>query len=173
MSKSAREKIDSAFKELLAQSPVEKISVTDICHKANVNRSTFYEYYQSKEELLCTLQIGYFDRLYDCVKDELYAARTYPEALALFTKIVCYHRNHCDEFRLLLTNNIGGIFETNLSVHLKQKILGKDFDKKAEFQFIYHFLGNLSAVSSWILEDMPLSDKELAEIIVSAIPDYR
>ena len=38
--------IKDAYLELLESSPSEKISVTDICKVADVNRSTFYMYYQ-------------------------------------------------------------------------------------------------------------------------------
>ena len=38
--------IKDAYLELLESSPSEKISVTDICKAADVNRSTFYMYYE-------------------------------------------------------------------------------------------------------------------------------
>lgn len=38
--------IKDAYLELLETNPSEKISVTDICRKADVNRSTFYMYYE-------------------------------------------------------------------------------------------------------------------------------
>lgn len=38
--------IKDAYLELLESSPSEKISVTDICKVADVNRSTFYMYYE-------------------------------------------------------------------------------------------------------------------------------
>ena len=44
--------IKDAFLELLEKHPIEKISVTDICKGADVNRSTFYAYYTDVTELL-------------------------------------------------------------------------------------------------------------------------
>ncbi len=38
--------IKDAYLELPESSPSEKISVTDICKVADVNRSTFYMYYE-------------------------------------------------------------------------------------------------------------------------------
>ena len=40
-----------AYLELLERSPSEKISVTDICKVADVNRSTFYLYYEDPAAL--------------------------------------------------------------------------------------------------------------------------
>ena len=38
--------IKDAYLELLEKRPSERISVTDICKTADVNRSTFYMYYE-------------------------------------------------------------------------------------------------------------------------------
>ena len=70
MGERAKERIDCEFLRLLQENGFEKISITDICRGAKVNRTTFYEYYHSKSELLCTLQMAYFDRMYDEFADE-------------------------------------------------------------------------------------------------------
>ena len=44
--------IQTAFLELLRQKPVEKITVREICDKAEINRSTFYKHYQDCYDLL-------------------------------------------------------------------------------------------------------------------------
>ena len=44
--------IQTTFLELLRQKPVEKITVREICDKAEINRSTFYKHYQDCYDLL-------------------------------------------------------------------------------------------------------------------------
>ena len=44
--------IDSAFFNLLKNTPFNKIKVEQICREALINRSTFYTYYQDKFDLL-------------------------------------------------------------------------------------------------------------------------
>ena len=44
-------KIVNAFIELLEESSLEQISITDIIKKANLSRPTFYYYYSNKEDL--------------------------------------------------------------------------------------------------------------------------
>ncbi len=41
-----------SFQELLRSEPLEKITVEQICRKADVHRSTFYRYFQDKYDLL-------------------------------------------------------------------------------------------------------------------------
>lgn len=42
----------NALMELLKERPFDKITVTDICKKATINKMTFYKYYQDKYTLL-------------------------------------------------------------------------------------------------------------------------
>ena len=41
--------LQDALLELLEEKSLEKITVTQVCSKADVNRSTFYAYYQTWE----------------------------------------------------------------------------------------------------------------------------
>lgn len=41
----SREKIEKAFVEFIQNKEINEISVTDICKKTNLNRSTFYANY--------------------------------------------------------------------------------------------------------------------------------
>lgn len=54
-SRYTRETIMKVFIELIKQKPVEKITVKEVCEKAQINRSTFYKYfldcYDVKEQL--------------------------------------------------------------------------------------------------------------------------
>ena len=45
------EKIEKAFVELLQERELKEITVSDICKKADVNRTTFYSHYDGIEEL--------------------------------------------------------------------------------------------------------------------------
>lgn len=44
--------LKEALRQLLAQKPFEKITVTEICDEANTGRLTFYKYYTDKNSLL-------------------------------------------------------------------------------------------------------------------------
>lgn len=47
-----RAAIDRAFRDLLATTPYEKITVSAIARRANINRKTFYLHYSSVDDLL-------------------------------------------------------------------------------------------------------------------------
>lgn len=54
--KASRNKIEAAFMELLQHNELNKISVTEICRSAGVNRTTFYANYLDVYDLADTVQ---------------------------------------------------------------------------------------------------------------------
>jgi AcrR family transcriptional regulator len=47
-----RNAIVDAYLELLNKSSSKKIKITEICHRANISRPTFYNHFQTKDEIL-------------------------------------------------------------------------------------------------------------------------
>ena len=59
----SRRLICDALLELLNEKPLEKITVTDITTRADVNRGTFYLHYSSVNEVISELQDGYIAKM--------------------------------------------------------------------------------------------------------------
>lgn len=55
--------IETAFHELLRERSYEDLSVSEIAERANVGRSTFYRYYETKTDLLIAIHERLFERL--------------------------------------------------------------------------------------------------------------
>ena len=54
-----------ALLELLEQHPLNRITVTDVCRSADVNRSTFYAYYTDVETLMLEIEDDVLSQLPD------------------------------------------------------------------------------------------------------------
>lgn len=71
--------IQQSFVTMLKQKPLNKITVKEICEKAEINRATFYKYYadaydlleKMEEQLLSELQIVIQESLKDGVRNTL------------------------------------------------------------------------------------------------------
>ncbi len=59
--------------------------------------------------------------------------------------------------------------ETNLCAHLKRKSLGEKYSKKEELAFIYHYIGHLAMIESWILEKMSVPEEEPADSMTNCV----
>ena len=55
--------IRQALFDLLKEKPLNKITVTDICKMADINRSTFYSYYEDVYALLTQIQNELFENI--------------------------------------------------------------------------------------------------------------
>ena len=62
--KQAQEAMETAFLSLLRKKPLEKISVTELCRKAGVNRSTFYAHYLDVYDLMDQVTNGFIRKLF-------------------------------------------------------------------------------------------------------------
>ncbi|MCR5665252.1 MAG: TetR family transcriptional regulator C-terminal domain-containing protein [Eubacterium sp.] len=79
--------IRDAFYELLLEKPIKKITVTDICKLADINRSTFYTYYEDVMALSESIQ----DELFENVLVSITTDHWYEDLLKLIdeNKDVC------------------------------------------------------------------------------------
>lgn len=63
--------IQEAFRKLLREKPLAKITVKEVCDLAEINRGTFYKHYLDCYDLMDKLQeeaIGNFERLLDSIE---------------------------------------------------------------------------------------------------------
>lgn len=80
--------IRSAFLELRKRTPLEKIKVVDICALAEINKTTFYKYYQDVLDLNHVLELEVFAGILETfpARDKLFTdpagfIRSLPQAL--------------------------------------------------------------------------------------------
>lgn len=129
--------IEQCFFELLEEKPVSKITVTELCEKAQINRATFYKHYQDIPQLLEKLEEDLFDQIRDMFKDRAenmetallgmmnYTRREWKRFMALggdhgdpniMTKtfLICYEKAYP-----LVEQNMSGLSESQLQMLLR------------------------------------------------------
>lgn len=70
-----RQALRQAFIVLVAERRYEDIAVTDIVERANVGKSTFYEHFRSKDELLSSLMDRMLGELAGAARGEIEAGK--------------------------------------------------------------------------------------------------
>lgn len=92
--------IRKSFLSLLKQKPIEKIKVKEICDLANINRATFYRYYNNQYELLSSIEEELLADFADSAKEKKYDIDGL--TLLMFQKLY----DNKDEWLILMNNNI-------------------------------------------------------------------
>ncbi|MBQ2847252.1 MAG: TetR/AcrR family transcriptional regulator, partial [Clostridia bacterium] len=106
--KRTKKMLENALFELMKDKPVEKITPTELCRKATVNRNTFYSHYSSVSELYESIE----NSLINSVDESLNESNTTVEAIT----IVC---------RMLKANQT--LSNIIFSKHLSSKIMNRVF----------------------------------------------
>ena len=95
---------------MLEEKSLEKITVTQVCSKADVNRSTFYAYYQDVGELLSELEDGVLEKIPGAQKVPV--ARTDSEFVDTLERFFDYVKENRRLFTILLIRRTAGISTT-------------------------------------------------------------
>lgn len=170
--------IKSAFEELICKKEYEKITVKELCDKAQINKKTFYHYYETLDvllsELQCELAEGYLNRIKDYVLPEeldkvnreffLYSAE---QSLA-YEKITCSGAYHA-----IRDEMVSGVTDAGWSGSKKYQQLS-DYQKCLLMGFINNAV--LTAYRLWVEggKTIPLDDviEETNRLVLSGVNSF-
>lgn len=161
--------IKEAFTELLEKKPFNKVTVTDLCNTADINRSTFYAYYEDVPMLMREVQdevIGYIP-----TPEKL---PTVAESLEKFfesmEKLFDYVVDNKRLFNVLIIQSDSDDFVERL-VRAVLSRYPKDFFKEdkliKEYKALFCLHGFIGIFKQWIIDDFPMTGREFAEFALS------
>ncbi|MBQ4061230.1 MAG: TetR/AcrR family transcriptional regulator [Christensenellaceae bacterium] len=152
--------------ELLSIKPVAKITVKELCEQAHVNRSTFYAYYKSPEELLnevvTELNASFIKAAEDGFEDKTSVKRMLGVAYDNRSIISVIMGNKAfGEF-------VRGIFNCleERTVASWQQVYGAD-EQFARQAYVFAVGGAAGTVEAWIKEGFKASPEEIADRITT------
>lgn len=158
-----RKMIQDALLSLLESGSIEKISTTELCEKAQVNRTTFYKYYGTPYDVLNEIITNFFSEMKEAAKN-LEPPFLFKEEFLNFLaerKRICLILIDRAPFELFSQKIID--FEI-----LNQKTIESFSDKYSEKQKTYllrfYQHGWFGLMSSWLHDEIPLSVKEMQDI---------
>lgn len=144
--------IQESFFSLMQDLPVSKITVKEICQKADINRSTFYKYYSDPYDLLRQTENELIDRL-----QEQITASNSVELSDIFRIILSDIYAKKDKYLVLFSQSDGKIFRErlfSLCYEDNREVIKSHFpDLPAEQQnWLYYFVadGCNSVLKQWI-----------------------
>ena len=105
----SRAMIRTAFVSLLAEHPLEKITVVDVVNRADLSRNTFYAHYQDVYAVLEEFQQEALDALAAALT-EASALDLLHNPLPLMLQAAEFVAAHRDSYRVLLSSTPSGVF---------------------------------------------------------------
>ena len=157
--------IEESFLELLDVMPLSKIKIKDICINADVNRSTFYDYYHSIDQLLSEIENGVLQSIpaFETQPDN-YDSRIF---LNMLEKYFIFVKNNERLFRLLVVRSERDEFLKKL-VDTVLKKYPTDYSGKnpatIRYCYVYCVNGVAGIVKEWIEKNFSLPPVKVAEL---------
>jgi AcrR family transcriptional regulator len=146
----------------MEEKPYEDISIMDICKKADLSRQTFYNFFNSKDELFrYLLKSTYIEKL-----NSLKEIPSSNEAISAFVSVV---RENPRIVNAIVKNNMGNLVSDEIFKSITQ-FLNKfipDFEHQSDFS--YHIILLSGALTHFMLyyarNNEELSEEEMTKIL--------
>lgn len=157
--------------ELMKEKPIARITPTELCRHAKMNRNTFYTHYDSPETLLKSIE----DELYDQVRHSIERSLK-NGSISTLLKEICQaiydNRDLCtvlfSEYgdKDFLRHIIGLAHDRSIAEW--QAAGMRDEGGQIEMLYCFSVNGSVAVIQKWIQEGMEKSPREIARFIEKA-----
>ena len=164
-----------AFWQLYANTPIEKITVGQVCELAGYNRGTFYLHYHDLYDLLDTIEDTLLEGMTTCVEKCMKHLRRDSSKLSCIAAckdVVLYYERNKPYITVLLSDRGDPAFVHRLKQRLKplwrNYVIGPDSERpegEIELLLEYTLAGTLFMISQWLSNPKTTSAAQLAHLV--------
>lgn len=161
--KASQEKIEKVFVELIQTKEINEISVTDICKRTGLNRSTFYANYLDVYDLVDKIREKLEMEVANLYKEERENNYNSNDFLKLFKNIQENQIFYKTYFKLNMDQNTK-LSQYEYDSHLSRLIYN---DKHIEYHIEFFMAGFNAIIKKWLYNGCKETPEEMNEIIIS------
>lgn len=162
--------IRNAFAQLLSRKPLDEITVKDIAATADINRKTFYNYYNGVYQIIDEIENQMISSL-DLLVSDVDFKEAMQNPRILFEKMTTVLYDDLDFYGHLLKIDRNVSLVSKITGLLKEKVKSAfssqiEVDSgKLDVMVDYAISGMIGVYQSWVNSDRKQSIEEIAEII--------
>ncbi|MBQ7064865.1 MAG: TetR/AcrR family transcriptional regulator C-terminal domain-containing protein [Firmicutes bacterium] len=155
--------------EILKEKDIYRVTIRELCNRADLNRTTFYKYYGSQFELLADMENDFLNFLSGAVKNNA------GDAVKIITAACEYLESNLELARLLINNNVDPAFPQKVASLeiIKETILTNldDHRSETEFEYLYNYMtyGAYRVICLWLNKENREEPRQIAEILANTI----
>ncbi len=152
-SNSTKLALASSLKKLTGKTPLDKISVTDICRECGVNRKSFYYHFQDKYDLV--------NWIFDSEFDSIAGQRDGSDGLRALLRLLEYLYENRSFYRRALNvrgqNSFADHFRDRLTASVRSGLRLGSLSETMEFRINFFADAFICAIERWLMgrETMP------------------
>ena len=181
-SERTKKKLKKALIDLCYKKNYNDITIEDICKKVDTYRSTFYRYYDTKDQMLREIEKEYIQDTRDLTPtfsllNSKQADRSYDILLKELTADMQYHHDHRKLCRFLLSPS-GDPFFYRKMVESVSQLAGPLLMERQhspektmhQYRLAFFSFGYISTIHEWLKRD-DCSAEEIARILLQTLID--
>ncbi len=156
--------IKDVFIEMLEKKSIQKIYVRELCVKADINRSTFYKYYESQYDLLAEIENDLLIEIEEKCKDT--------DNTKGLNNILQYISRNKKTYKVVFNANIDPMFPKKLlNLPIITEIMNNKLVNKNENKYkkIYILEGGYHVILKWLNNDCRESPEEITRLVMKYI----
>ncbi len=157
---------------LLKKKHISEITVSELCQEAQINRTTFYRHYQTVHDVLLDIEFDFINEFYKvpALVKNINDMREYSVRMCLFLfdnreTAKLFIKNNTDNDFKLLFQNYADVFMASRTVYYKGGAVNTNTLRLMTTFVAY---GIYSMVRQWLIEEIPLTPDEVADLIVGS-----
>ena len=156
--------------ELMKEQSIDKITPTELCRKANINRNTFYTHYYTPRDVLAEIEADFSTQILETLRSKFtFADIDISQMLKEICEIIYAQKAFC---KVLLSENGDAAFleatiNTGKMVFMDEwRSAGVDLDEdEMEMFFAFIVNGCIALVRKWAATDMRDPPERVAILI--------
>lgn len=162
--------IHSAMTRLLSVKPIEEITVTELSDAAEINRKTFYSYYNSVYMVAEEMEDEIVERFEDTLR-KIDFETLLQDPQTTFNTLARIIASDLDFYETILTNRNQVYFLQKIITSLKERIMALYFDRNSkdfelqEYMLEYIISGLVSVYQKWFKSGRKTDMEELSKYI--------
>lgn len=156
--------------DLMKEKPIGKITPTELCRLADINRNTFYSHYDSPEALLRSIE----DELYEQIRKSIERSLKKENISTLLTEFCQIIYDNGDLFTILFSDYGDKDFLRRIIELAHDRSIAEwkaagmkemDEDERVEMLYTFFVSGSVSVIQKWVQCGMKKSPSEIALFI--------
>lgn len=157
--------------ELLQTNHITEISIKKLCEEADLNRSTFYSYYENQMDILREIESEIYAEVQSFIMSGVHPDRK-TDSLLIFEQLLHYIKNNAKVFQVLLGQNGSEDFQQKLMelTEAANHYLGVDprliVNKKVQYIRFYRVAGCAKVIEHWIQTGFDEQVEDLAKLLI-------
>ncbi len=164
--------VKEGLMRILDKKPLEKVNITELCQEAGINRTTFYRYYESPRDVLTEMRNAFFEETFEHFQK--------PLTVSGIERIFVRLSEHAKLVKLFFQYNSDTDwtnFFTQIYNSFPERKMMKAFqdldENSAKLLTAYLAGGAYFLARQWIMEEIPMSPKDVAAIALDILDKDR